>query len=177
MNNSGLSEFASQLVTPTAIQQYGQLCAGQLDSVVPSQSTRQQLESMTLESVVGPCRNQLAGECCLSGVWLLHGELDASHDISQRIKTSDGSYWHGIMHRLERDFWNSKYWYQNVGNHPVLDRLQEEFGEFYPNDFVDQCEALLESENPSPADVERVENISTLEWKFLFEHCLQTATN
>lgn len=57
--------------------------------------------------------------CCLSGVQLLHAELDVSHRICQSVKTTTGSYWHGIVHRREGDFENSKYWFRKVGEHPI----------------------------------------------------------
>jgi hypothetical protein len=50
---------------------------------------------------------------CMSGLWLLAGDLDRSHTISQGIGSAEGSFWHGIMHRREGDFSNSKYWFRN----------------------------------------------------------------
>ena len=68
--------------------------------------------------------------CCLAGVWLLHDYLDESHNISQRIDTPEGSYWHAIMHRREGDFSNAKYWYRHVGEHPVFDAVRQRVAEF-----------------------------------------------
>ena len=62
--------------------------------------------------------------CCLAAIWLLHDFLDESHEISQRIDTPEGSFWHAIMHRREGDFSNAKYWYRHVGDHPVFRRAQ-----------------------------------------------------
>ena len=45
---------------------------------------------------------------CMSGLWLLAGDLDRSHTISQSIGSAEGSFWHAIMHRREGDFGNSK---------------------------------------------------------------------
>ncbi|MFO0816759.1 MAG: hypothetical protein U1A77_02380 [Pirellulales bacterium] len=61
--------------------------------------------------------------CCLSGVWLLHNFLDESHSLSQDIHTASGSYWHGIMHRREPDFGNSKYWFRQAGDHPAYSEV------------------------------------------------------
>ncbi len=58
-----------------------------------------------------------------AGLWLLAGNLDESHQISQSIESPEGSFWHGIMHRREGDFWNAKYWFRRVGRHPVLSEL------------------------------------------------------
>ncbi|GIW98077.1 MAG: hypothetical protein KatS3mg111_1410 [Pirellulaceae bacterium] len=59
-----------------------------------------------------------------SALWLLAGELDRSHRISQQFDSPEGSFWHAIMHRREGDYSNSKYWFRRVGNHPVLEELR-----------------------------------------------------
>jgi hypothetical protein len=61
----------------------------------------------------------------LSGMHLWNDSLDASHTISQDTHTPEGSLWHAIMHRMEGDYWNSKYWYKRAGNHPVLQELHQ----------------------------------------------------
>jgi hypothetical protein len=48
-------------------------------------------------------------DLCLSGLWLLAGDLDQSHSISQDLTSAEGSFWHGIMHRREADFGNAKF--------------------------------------------------------------------
>src|SRR2546425_824959 len=45
----------------------------------------------------------------LAGLLLWNDSLSASHTISQGILTETGSYWHGIMHRREPDYSNSKH--------------------------------------------------------------------
>lgn len=59
----------------------------------------------------------------LSGLHLWNESLDKSHTLSQGIHNPTGSYWHGIMHRMEGDYSNAKYWFHRVGNHPVFPLL------------------------------------------------------
>ncbi|KRF03836.1 hypothetical protein ASG89_03520 [Paenibacillus sp. Soil766] len=58
-----------------------------------------------------------------AGLFLLNESLDKSHDISQEITNPTGSYWHALMHRMEGDYSNAKYWFNDVGNHPIFSNL------------------------------------------------------
>jgi hypothetical protein len=128
--------------------------------------------------------------CCLAGVWLLHDFLHESHNISQRIETPEGSYWHAIMHRREGDFSNAKYWYRRVGEHPVFETLAERthvaasrrdanssLGETRPRvwdpfAFVHMCQAVVRGE---PGIRELCLDIQQLEWDALFDYCYHAA--
>lgn len=59
-----------------------------------------------------------------SGLYLWNDSLHASHELSQDLHTATGSYLHGIMHRMEPDYSNAKYWFRQVGDHPVYDELK-----------------------------------------------------
>ena len=111
--------------------------------------------------------DQDMAQCSLSGIWLLHNFLDRSHDISQEIHTREGSFWHAIMHRLEGDFWNSKYWYRKVGKHSVYSAIDDGWN---PEDFVDQCEAASDS-----GTLKDVQPDAVREWAALFEYCYTNA--
>jgi hypothetical protein len=105
----------------------------------------------------------------LAGLWLLAGDLDASHEISQSLHDRNGSFWHGIMHRREGDFGNAKYWFHRVGRHPVLEQLaQTPYG--HPDHFVDACQAAVRGQQA--AKTESLQQLQWLEWQFLFAHCL-----
>jgi hypothetical protein len=107
-------------------------------------------------------------ELAVCGLWLLCGDLHSSHEISQRIETPDGSFWHGIMHRREGDFWNSKYWFRRVGKHPVLKALAATpYGDAQA--FVDRCEAALQGSEEEQATCRELQ---WLEWQHLFAHCI-----
>jgi hypothetical protein len=66
-----------------------------------------------------------------SGLHLWNESLDQSHTLSQDIHNPTGSYWHGIMHRMEGDYSNSKYWFRHTGEHAVFPLLLEQTKEIY----------------------------------------------
>jgi hypothetical protein len=88
------------------------------------------------------------GELLESGLWLLVGDLDRSHDISQQDSTAEGSFLHGIMHRREGDFSNAKYWFRKVGTHCVIDQLASKHDQYASAaHFVDACESGKNSDS------------------------------
>lgn len=138
----------------------------------PNQNARDLLNSLTRESVFETrVSDRKLADCCISGLWLLHNFLDESHEISQSIHSSEGSYWHGIMHRLEGDFWNSKYWYRKVGEHPAFGAIAQDFD---PYAFVDQCEATHNGRTDKTGEVRAT---AVTEWIALFEYCYNNATD
>lgn len=124
---------------------------------------------------------------CLSGIWLLHDFLDESHVLSQDLTIASGSYWHGIMHRREPDYGNSKYWFRRVGNHAIFDDLlrdaskiaeshpmgtQAEFlltqASWDPYRFVDLCERAYREKG----DLDLLcRDVQLREWQLLFDYC------
>ena len=62
-------------------------------------------------------------ECVKSGLHLWNDDLDWAHRIAQEIGGSPAGHWHGIMHRREGDYGNSRYWFRKVGASPVFPGL------------------------------------------------------
>ena len=147
-----------------------------LDAGTADEANRAALESLTLESAFADTKivDPDMAHCCISAVWLLHDFLDDSHTISQSIITTTGSYWHGIMHRREGDFSNSKYWFRKVGEHPIFGQLAEltDHGQWDPFAFVDACQAAVHSTGD---DTRRCRELQQQEWEILFDYCYQAA--
>lgn len=102
----------------------------------------------------------------LAGLWLLAGDLERSHTVSQRMESADGSYWHGIMHRREGDYFNAKYWMRRTSGHPVTDELKRRAPEYVDAmSFVDYVEKAM-TKDPTLSDTAR--RIQWLEWQLLF---------
>jgi len=48
----------------------------------------------------------------------LDGNWDASHKIAQDYSDSTANWIHAVLHKIEGDEWNSKYWYaRTAGRH------------------------------------------------------------
>ena len=130
-----------------------------------------------------------------SSLWLLVGELDRSHELSQEIHDADGSFLHGIMHRREGDFWNAKYWFKKVGKHPIFRDLAKDIGSekggtssleqllvhnqvFQCESMVDLCESVFRDRREGNPNADREWEIATqvawLEWQHLFAWCWQS---
>ncbi len=125
--------------------------------------------------------------CIRSGL-LLRGDFqEESHTLSQAIGSAEGSYWHAIMHRLEPDYSNSKYWFNRVGTHPVFEQLgarassvanEELLAEFSspswdPFRFTDTCEATVGGRLGQYRH--ELEQLQELEFDLLLAHCYQQA--
>lgn len=128
-------------------------------------------------------------DACISGVWLYHNYLDTSHTISQGLPSATGSFWHGIMHRREPDFSNSKYWFRKVGDHPIFPDLCTEAARIAEGAdgapdglktqntwdafaFVDLCADALEGRSSHDA---LCREIQQREWELLFDFSYRKA--
>lgn len=119
----------------------------------------------------------------LSGLLLRLNRWDESHELSQTLNTVEGSYWHGIAHRLEPDYGNASYWFRRVGRHPIFPSLQAAAGQILgerstpwhlkqqwdPFLFIKWCEEASRAGDAS--QLKAATAIQNAEWELLFEWC------
>jgi len=113
----------------------------------------------------------------LSGLYLYFSCLDEAHKIAQDLDTSEGSFWHGIMHRQEPDPGNAGYWFRHVGQHPVFPALAARAAslgydsgtKWDPLAFIDFCESARR--RPGSAEEALALQVQLAEWQLLFDYC------
>lgn len=124
-----------------------------------------------------------APDAALSGLWLYFSCFEEAHGLAQDIHTPEGSYWHGILHRLEPDPANAGYWFRRVGEHPTFPKLRDaaaaiaaggEAGfaagqHWDPFVFIDFCEQARK--RPGSAAERCAREIQRAEWQILFDYC------
>jgi hypothetical protein len=49
------------------------------------------------------------------------GDWDAAHNIAQDYSDTTANWIHAVLHKIEGDTWNSKYWYARTGGHQYED--------------------------------------------------------
>lgn len=148
----------------------------------PNLAVRTQLEHLAHE-LPSKAKNRDFALACVAGLWLRHDFFDESHNISQDLDTLEGSYWHGILHRREPDYWNAKYWFRRVPRHPIHDELlrdavtlakdaaSDAFARQKAWDaaaFVDLCEQA--ARGPAPLNL-LCRRVQQREWDLLFAYC------
>ena len=144
------------------------------------------------ELLLAPPKSEPDARAMLAGLWLWHDGLHESHEISQKLTSSTGSFWHAIMHRREGDFSNAKYWYARCRHHPVLAEipvhaessvqllrgLREVERVTRSGWDADAYVDLVEQVHANPADPRHAAavRLQQIEWRCLFAHCVAAAT-
>lgn len=115
-------------------------------SMPPALSPRQPADAALSAAILGSGLSNLL----VCGLLIWNEDFQSAHPIAQAIESEDGSYWHGIIHRMEADYWNAKYWFRRAPNHPLLRTLAEHAeakpyvtgGKWNPAAFIDACERV-----------------------------------
>jgi hypothetical protein len=55
------------------------------------------------------------------------GDWDEAHRVAQDVSGADGAWVHAYLHRKEGDFSNARYWYQQAGQSPSTEALDDEW--------------------------------------------------
>jgi hypothetical protein len=113
----------------------------------------------------------------LAGLYLYFSCWNEAHSQVDDLSTPDACYWHAIVHRQEPDPGNSRYWFRQVGQHPVFPALREraseigiEFGNHWdPLAFIDYCEEARK--NPGSPQEKKALEVQRAEWQLLFDWC------
>jgi len=94
-----------------------------LQPLLPKQIWEKELDD-EIASISLPGGKSREAIALRAGLHLLNDSLDRAHGYAQLIEDDPtGAYWHGLMHRMEADYWNAKYWFRQAGAHPVMKSL------------------------------------------------------
>ena len=121
-----------------------------------------------------------APEAAVSGLYLYFSCIDQAHEVAQSVRTPEGAYWHGIVHRQEPDADNARYWFRQVSSHPIFLELaqvaqtiglpsHDPQGRWDPIRFVEICDrGRLDPTSPLTRMALETQRA---EWQLLFDYC------
>jgi hypothetical protein len=155
------------------------------------------LTQAALRPVPGICQTELSqaatlfpgakhAEAALAGLLFRLGCWKEGHIVAQDIPSAEGSYWHGMLHRIEPDSSNARYWFGQFKGHSIfpdlLQNTQTILNERGPDHwrlktawdpflFIDWCDEARTT--GSQAESTAID-IQMAEWKLLFDWCAQS---
>jgi hypothetical protein len=106
---------------------------------------------------------------------LTAGDLERAHRLVQEASNADGTYIHGIVHRIEGDFDNARYWFRRTAVHPIAPEIYRKAAANSPR--VASCTTWdpvwvtdwVEASKQMGAD-EELRAVLTIEAEVLLEH-------
>jgi hypothetical protein len=150
-----------------------------------------EIQIVPLDKLLGSTvTSQPMAEAVKAGLCMAFDAWEEAHVIAQDLDTVEGSYWHGIVHRREPDAGNAKYWFRQVGQHPVFEQLGSEetrealasttafdfivqLGSWEANRFIDLC---MECETGQRPELKaELQMLQMKELELLLTHCIQSA--
>ena len=125
-------------------------------------------------------------------MWLRLGRLDPAHVIVQDATHGLAAYVHGMLHRLEGDFWNANYWFRRVRDQGLENRIRNVFRElrrscpwdgdsenhsFDPVKFTEACEGWWSDRSARKNDRgAELQGIARVEWEAVWENALNSVS-
>lgn len=134
---------------------------------------------------------ELVGSETEAALWLRLGLIDRAHDIVQDGKRGTAAFLHAIVHRLEGDYWNSKYWIGQVRDSALLESIGGDIiqsldapshmelaikmklissNEFQFDAFVDACANFTKESSKSETTNSMLQRIVQAEWLSIIAH-------
>ena len=123
-------------------------------------------------------------------MWLRLGRIDPAHEIVQDATHGLAAYVHGMLHRMEGDFWNGNYWFRRVRDQGLENRIRGVFRQrgcscpwggdsgnhgFDPVKFTEACESLHSDWSAQKNDLAvELQGIALLEWEAVWENGLNS---
>ena len=146
-----------------------------------------------IDSIVGEFAKPGHEHQLKAALLLVAGDLDGSHELSQRDPSDVGSYLHGMMHRREGDYGNAKYWFRRAASVDVSSAVTEHLDydcrralggspnwRFTPESLTDLLESYRQQQPangrvPDDPTGKAIEQTAFLEWHFVVERLITTA--
>jgi hypothetical protein len=120
-------------------------------------------------------------------LWVRIGQIDPAHGIVESATRGIEAYIHGVIHRMEGDSWNAKYWFRQVRAPQLVESLNRHIlkgapkgylypwgtSVFDPSAFVDACQSTVPKIADSTSSVVSADGgrqiFETLQWLALAE--------
>ena len=143
----------------------------QQSELIPICALNDSRHSASLKELIA-ARRDILGSNREAMLWLRIGLIERPHDIVQSATNGIPAYIHGVVHRLEGDYWNANYWFRRVGNSALIEDIASAVSQhgnvdsFDPTDFTNQVEAWNRSKDSAKSA--ELQRIATQEWEALW---------
>jgi hypothetical protein len=164
-----------------ALDQDGQRLIPLVSGACASEEARSLLQKQKQSDLFAHATSPKAA---LGGLFLYFSCSAECHELVQNLNSSEGDFWHAILHRQEPDAANAAYWFRQTGTHPVFEELASSAneiaakhpaakfrggGKWDPFFFIEFC-GRARSEPGSSVEAAALE-IQRAEWQLLFDYC------
>ena len=157
---------------------------GPRSGVLPYRQLEVRLRGLCAELMLG----METTDRVVSAGLLYHDHHNEAHDLVEDMTDAEGAVIHAIVHRREPDFWNARYWYRRVGDHPIYRSMTGRVVELAGTDatssvarrlvlsgtldplaFVDACESVVRKGAADPV-AQFLRRLQHAEFEALLDH-------